>query len=103
MQQVRFAQLKDATRAEWHFLREHEWAYHRGLPDRLLAELRGSPGVLALTFPVWLTVRWLGDPDHGAPGAVGGALPAEAHLSAAGGLVGLEDAVVDARGRADLR
>jgi predicted HD phosphohydrolase len=37
---VRFTRLTDATRDEWHFLRQHELHYLRGLPDRLLAELR---------------------------------------------------------------
>jgi predicted HD phosphohydrolase len=37
---VRFTRLTDATRAEWHFLRQHELQFLRGLPDRLLAELK---------------------------------------------------------------
>jgi predicted HD phosphohydrolase len=37
---VQFTELKRATRAEWHFLREHENHYLRRLPDRLMAELR---------------------------------------------------------------
>lgn len=37
---VKFTELKQATRAEWHFLRDHENHYLRRLPDRLLAELR---------------------------------------------------------------
>jgi predicted HD phosphohydrolase len=37
---VQFTRLTDATREEWHFLREHELHYLRRLPDRLMAELR---------------------------------------------------------------
>ncbi len=37
---VRFTRLTDATREEWHDLREHENHYLRRLPDRLLAELK---------------------------------------------------------------
>lgn len=37
---VRFTRLTDATRAEWHFLRDRENHYLRRLPDRLMAELR---------------------------------------------------------------
>jgi predicted HD phosphohydrolase len=37
---VRFTELKQATRGEWHFLRDHENHYLRRLPDRLMAELR---------------------------------------------------------------
>jgi predicted HD phosphohydrolase len=37
---VKFTRLTDATEAEWRFLRQQELHYLRGLPDRLLAELR---------------------------------------------------------------
>jgi predicted HD phosphohydrolase len=37
---VQFTELKQATRAEWHFLRDHETLYLRRLPDRQMAELR---------------------------------------------------------------
>jgi predicted HD phosphohydrolase len=37
---VSFTRLTDATREDWHFLRQHELDYLQGLPGRLLAELR---------------------------------------------------------------
>ena len=46
---------------------------------------------LALTFPLWLTVAWLGDPDHGviAAGYLGSLLLAGAYLAISGCLSAL--------------
>ena len=47
MKNVQFRQMKDGTKEEYLFLTEHEEAYARGLPDRLLATLRNLENTLS--------------------------------------------------------
>lgn len=47
MQVVQFRQMKDGTKEEYEFLTEHEEAYAKGLPDRILQALKNLENTLS--------------------------------------------------------
>jgi len=57
----------------------------QAIVGKYLAALSFAGLALSLTFPMWITVAWLGDPDHGAivTGYIGSFLMAGAYLSIA--------------------